>query len=96
MDQVKKGDYLIFYLASKGFIGMASITDPMKKPLNRDETPWAGGMYRYGVVIPFSLEIELEEPLKKPFVEMKVDGTKITATALRRGFAPISNVDPVF
>jgi hypothetical protein len=93
MDQAKKGDYLLIYLASKGFIGIASITGPMKRPTDRAEAPWAGGIYRYGIVIPFELEMEMEEPLKKLFVDMKIAGTSITATALRRGFTRVSNAD---
>lgn len=93
MNQAVKGDHLLFYMASKGFFAAASITGPMKKPSTKDEAPWAGGIYRYGVIIPFKLQLELIAPLRKPFSSMKIAGTSISATTLRRGFAPISNAD---
>lgn len=95
MNQVSKGDYLVFYMASKGFFALAEITGPMKIPASKEEAPWAGGIFRYGVVIPMRVLIELEEPLKKPFIDNKIEGTAIAANVLRRGFVRISNQDGV-
>ena len=96
MNQAVKGDQLLFYLASKGFFASAKVIGPMKKPSSKEEAPWAGGIYRYGIVIPFKLQLELDEPLRIPFISMKVEGTSISVTSLRRGFAPISNSDGEF
>ena len=96
MNQAVKGDHLLFYQASKGFFASAKISGPMKRPTSKEEAPWAGGIYRYGIVIPFKLQIELDEPLRIPFLSMKVEGTSISVTSLRRGFAPISNSDGEF
>lgn len=93
MGQATKGDYLIFYLATKGFFAVAEVKGPMRRPISKDDAPWAGGLYRYGVIIPFEILIELETPLKKTFSSMRVEGTSITASTLRRGFAPISSQD---
>ena len=48
LNSVKKGDYLVVFAASRGFISVAEVTGPMKCPETREEVPWAGGMYRYG------------------------------------------------
>ena len=95
MSQTRKGDYLLFYMASKGFFALAETTGPMKVPASKEEAPWAGGVYRYGAVIPMKILLELDVPMKKAFVDNKIEGTSIAANVLRRGFAQISNHDGV-
>lgn len=95
LGQTQKGDYLLFYLASKGFFALAETTAPMKMPASKEEAPWAGGIFRYGAVIPMKILLELDVPMKKAFVENKIEGTSIAANMLRRGFAQISNHDGV-
>jgi hypothetical protein len=95
MSQTQKGDYLLFYMASKGFFALAETTAPMKTPASKEEAPWAGGIYRYGAVIPMKILLELDVPMKKTFVDNKIEGTSIAANVLRRGFAQISNLDGV-
>ena len=95
MTQARKGDYLLFYMASKGFFALAEVTGPMKVPTTKEEAPWAGGIFRYGAVIPMKLIFELPTPMKKPFVDNKIEGTAIAANVLRRGFAQIPNHDGV-
>lgn len=93
MGQTQKGDYLLFYMASKGFFALAETTGPMKMPSSKEEAPWAGGIYRYGAIIPMKVLFELDAPMKKAFVDNKIEGTSIAANVLRRGFAQISNQD---
>lgn len=91
--QAKKGDYLVFYLASAGFFAIAELTGPMKNPESKEEAPWAGGAYRYGIVMPIKIRFELLDPVNIGFTNMKVSGTSVGVNALRRGFTRISNGD---
>ena len=65
----------------------------MKQPASKEEAPWAGGIYRYGAIMPFKIKIELDSPIVKPFVDNKIVGTSISTTALRKGFVRISSSD---
>lgn len=96
LDRVKKKDHLIIYAAGKGFISTAIVTGPMKRPASREEAPWAGGIYRYGAIIPFKILIELSSPLKIPFTKMFFDGTTIHTSRLQKGFSMISGEDGNF
>jgi hypothetical protein len=91
--QAKKGDLLLFYLASVGFLGFGQVTGAMRIPSSKEEAPWAGGIYRYGVILPFKLLKEVETPPKVNFVDNKLDGTGVSTTLLRRGFAQVSTLD---
>ena len=93
LDQAVKGDMLLFYFASKGFFAAAELTGAMKQPASKEEAPWAGGIYRYGAIMPFKIKIELDSPIVKPFVDNKIVGTSISTTALRKGFVRISSSD---
>ena len=93
LDQAVKGDMLLFYFASKGFFAAAELTGAMKQPASKEEAPWAGGIYRYGAIMPFKIKIELDSPIVKPFVDNKIVGTSISTTALRKGFVRISRSD---
>lgn len=89
----KKNDNLIFYLASKGLVAHAHLTGGMKVPMSKEDAPWAGGVYRYGVVMPFNLDLELTTPLLKPFKNNLIEGTNISTVGLRKGFTRISSDD---
>jgi len=93
LDRVKKGDHLVFYAAGKGFIATAIVTGAMKRPTTKDEAPWAGGIYRYGAIVPFKILIELTDPLKIPFTNMMFEDTQIHTSRLQKGFSMISGVD---
>lgn len=96
LQTAKSGDYLIFYLAGAGFLGLGIVTGKMKIPVDKSEAPWGGGIFRYGVVLPFRLITESLTPTKISFIDNKIPGTKISATLLRRGFAIISAQDGLF
>ena len=93
LNQTKKGDFLIFYLASIGFLGVAKVSGPMKVPSSKEEAPWAGGIYRYGVIVPFSLKHEVENPLRVEFENNKVKDTNLSTNLLRKGYSRISKED---
>ena len=91
--QAKTGDLLLFYLASVGFLGFGQVTGAMRIPSSKQEAPWAGGIFRYGVILPFNLLREVETPSKVNFVDNKIYGTGVSTTLLRRGFAQVSTQD---
>jgi hypothetical protein len=93
LDRAKAGDHLVIYAAGKGFIATALVTGEMKRPQTREEAPWAGGIYRYGALVPFKVLLELEEPLVIPFTKMVIDGTSIHSSRLQKGFSMISGDD---
>ncbi len=88
-----KGDYLIFYMARKGFIAIAQLSNGLKVPRSKEEAPWAGGIYRYGAVMPFKLLLELDQPFVKPFKNNMMVDTHISVTGLRKGFTRINPED---
>lgn len=96
LDLVKKGDFLVIFAASRGFISVAQVTDPIKRPANREEVPWAGGMYRYGALVPFEIIIELNNPFKVSITKMIFDGISIHTSRLQKGFSMISPNDGRF
>lgn len=87
------GDVLIFYQAGSGLIGFGRVSGSWITPNSKQEAPWAGGIFRYGKVVPFILERELETPIKVLFSSNKISGTGINLTMLRRGYAQISETD---
>ncbi len=93
LPDVKKEDILFIYRASKGLIAIARAKDKISIPRTREETPWAGGMYRYGALVPYRLEREFEEAIPVKFENMRISGTQISATSLRRGFSRVEPAD---
>jgi hypothetical protein len=93
LERVKVGDNLIVYAARRGFLAKATVNNSIKRPTSRDEVPWAGGLYRYGALVPFEIEIELTKPLVIPFTKMIIDGTQIHSSRLQKGFSIISSTD---
>jgi hypothetical protein len=93
LPDVKPGDRLFIYRASKGLIATATVTDKIRIPIDRSEAPWAGGLFRYGALVPFSKVIEFEFPVKVVFEKMRILNTAISVTALRRGFSSITESD---
>ncbi len=93
LPDVNKEDILFIYRASKGLIATARVKDKITIPRSREETPWAGGMYRYGALVPFRIEREYEEAIPVKFENMRIAGTKISVTSLRRGFSRVEPAD---
>ena len=93
LDRAKKGDYLIIYGAGKGLVATAIVTGPMRRPESREEAPWAGGIYRYGAIVPFKILVEPETPVWIPYTNMIINGTSIHTSRLQKGFSMISGVD---
>ena len=96
MNQIEPGDGLLFYWATQGLIAHGIATSPMKRPLSKDEAPWAGGVFRFGIVIPFELKAEAKNALPIKFEAGVAVGTNVKVTSLRRGFAKIEPSDGQF
>ena len=67
-----------------------------RTPLDKSEAPWAGGVIKFGLIVPFKLTYELVNPQKLKMVNQVFSGTKVGSFTLRRGFAPISDEDGEF
>ncbi len=96
MTQVEAGDGLLFYWAGKGLVGYAVTTGVMKRPQSKDEAPWAGGTFRFGIVVPFELILEVTEPMPIKFVAGTAVGTSLRVTSLRRGFSRVESKDGLY
>jgi hypothetical protein len=94
--EISKGDNVLFYRASRGFIAHGKFTGPARTPLDKSEAPWAGGVIKFGLIVPFKLTYELVNPQKLKMVNQVFSGTKVGSFTLRRGFAPISDEDGEF
>jgi hypothetical protein len=93
LDKAKAGDRLVFYASGKGFLGVAEVIGPMRRPTTPDQAPWPGSHYRYGAVIPFALDLELDPPMKVIFPKMIIEGTSIHTSRLQKGFSMITGED---
>lgn len=82
---------MLFWLSSQGFVGYGSVTGTPFHPESHDEVPWPGGLYRWAVLIPITIEYECPKPVKLGFVDGRMELTGISSFALRRGFVPISD-----
>lgn len=90
------GDGLVVYAASRGLKAICKITGDSRRPIDKQEAPWAGGVFRYGLVIPFEVVEEFEEPVATQFSNQRLIGTSITTTQLRKGFSAINAEDGLF
>lgn len=91
-----KGDFLLIYHAAHGLKALCEVTAPWKTPSSKEEAPWAGGIYRFGKIVPFQLIIEKDIATKLRFESNKIYGTNINLNILRRGFGLISEKDGLF
>lgn len=87
----KQNDRVLFWYARHGYLGFGEITADTRSPIGPEETPWAGGSYRFSKVIPFSLTYEASSPVFVPFVAGKQMETGISSFTLQRGFASIAD-----
>jgi len=89
LDRVVIGDRLLVWLAKRGFVACGTVTAAMRRPINKADAPWPGGIHRFGAIVPFKLDLELAQPLRLPFENQKQKVTGIHAFQLRRGFIAI-------
>jgi hypothetical protein len=96
LPEVNKDDKLIVYQAGAGVVAIAKVTEPIRRPMSKEEAPWAGGVFRYGAIIPIKIIKEWEQPQVLTFINGMIDGTKVSVSALRAGFRLLSNKDAEF
>ena len=89
LDRAKPGDRLLVWLAGKGYVATATVSDAMRRPTDKADAPWPGGLHRYGAVVPFRLDLELDPPLNLRFQNNRQTATGINLFQLRRGFIAI-------
>lgn len=92
-DAASEGDNLLIYQATAGFIAYCVTSSGLVKPTDRTQTPWAGGLFRYGAILPFKLKIDMRTPLTVKFSNLRIADTQISVASLRRGFSQINVED---
>lgn len=86
---INAGDKLLIWMGQAGWVACVSITDKARPPLNKEETPWGGGMHRFGLVFPIEIDFETEKPVWAPFKDGKQEITGMSMFAIRKGFSQI-------
>jgi hypothetical protein len=89
----QENDFMIIYHAGHGIQAVCKVTGEWRSPTSKEEAPWAGGIFRYGKVVPFEVEVELPVAATVNFEANKISGTTINLNVLRRGFGPVSERD---
>jgi len=91
--ELKHGDGLIVYAATRGIKAFCEVVGEVRRPKDKQEAPWAGGVFRYGFIFPFRVVMEFDQPISTRFSSQKLQGTSITTSQLRRGFSSINTED---
>jgi len=86
---ISKGYRLVVWMGGRGFVAITTIDEKPRPPADKSETPWGGGIYRFGIVIPFSIDIEVEKPLWLGFQNGKQEKTGMPQYSLRKSFSLI-------
>jgi hypothetical protein len=89
VDGIHPGDRLIVWIGGQGFKALTTISESPRAPLDKSETPWGGGLHRFGIVIPINIDSELDTPLWLGFREGKQEKTGMTQYSLRKSFSLI-------
>jgi hypothetical protein len=84
--RVEVGDHLLIWVGGRGYVAEAIVTDVPRSPRNRDEAPWPGGTYRFGLVVPMRVINEVQTPVRFPFVGDKQADTGLSKAMFRRSF----------
>lgn len=89
----RRNDYLIIYQAGRGISAFCVVNETPRIPKNKEEAPWAGGIYKYGLIIPFKLECEIEESIPLKFEKGRPINLEFSLNIMRKGFGLLSNTD---
>jgi len=91
ISNIEKGDKILVWIGGKGFVARATINSVPRPPIDKSETPWGGGLYRFGLVIPISVDLEVERPIWLGFQNGKQAETGMSQFALRKSFSLIED-----
>lgn len=89
--EVEVGDRLLVWQGGAGYIAEATVTGPVRIPASKAEAPWPGGTYRFAYIVPIEVTVEVQSPLKVPFVGDKQAGTGFSKVLFRRSFVLVSD-----
>jgi hypothetical protein len=89
VSNIQSGDKILVWLGGKGFISRATIKSSPRPPIDKSEVPWGGGIYRFGLVIPISVDLEAQNPIWLGFQNGKQIETGMSQFALRKSFSLI-------
>lgn len=91
LDRTKVGDHLLIWVARRGYIAYATASQPMRRPVDKKDAPWPGGLHRFGAIVPFSIDVELNPPLYIKFENQRQKITDVSLFQFRRGFVAIND-----
>ena len=87
--KAKKGDRLLFWVASEGYAGVGEVTEDCRPPKGPSEAPWPEGMHRYGLIVPMKLLLDMKTKYWVPFKNGRQEITGIAQPVFRRGYKSI-------
>ncbi len=89
VSNIQSGDKILVWMGGKGFISRATIKSLPRPPKDKSEVPWGGGIHRFGLVIPISVDLEAQNPIWLGFQNGKQIETGMSQFALRKSFSLI-------
>lgn len=89
LDRVSKSDKIAIWQAGQGWIAIVEATENSRPPIDKSETPWGGGIARFGLVVPFKILIESKSPIELRFIDYKQEKTGMSVFVLRKGFCSV-------
>lgn len=87
---VQKGDRLFIWKSRVGYIAEAAIAGQPRRPMDRSEAPWPGGLRRFSIVIPIEVKQEYPKGFRLNFANDRQEITGLSTNSLRLGLAPIT------
>jgi len=88
---IERGDEIWVWMGGKGFVARVFFLMAPRPPRDKEETPWGGGLHRFGLVIPISVDFELESPIWLGFQNGKQIETGMSQFSLRKSFSLIED-----
>lgn len=84
-------DHLLFWVGGRGYVGYGVVSGEPRKPNGKSEAPWPGGVYRFTSIIPFRLQVEVEEPVYLRFERQVQERTLFSTARFQQGFNAVSD-----
>lgn len=89
----EEGDRLIIWLGGRGYVAVCLINGSSRSPRNATEAPWEGGTYQWAAVVPFSIELEVPDPVWLPFKGDRQEKTGFSKARFRSSFQRLPDTD---
>jgi hypothetical protein len=89
---VVPGDRFVAWIGGRGFIAEGEITGSARRPVDKTEAPWPGGTYRFSLVVPIRVQLEVKSPVFLPFDGQRQRETGISKAQLQSSLSLIPDV----